>query len=433
MTTKQLIFASAALLAVAGCVRDPIYHTPHPRHAQITVISDWSGSGEGVAVPSDYTVAVGEAAYKSQSVEYTIPDLFDPGDYTLYLYNEPENIIFAGTTAHVTGSASNLNPMPGWLFTGKVRAAVEKDRDYEFPVRMTQQVGELTLIVDPAGGSPDRITGITGILTGVAGSYDLASGVHADPSQIPLTFTKIVSGTDAGKWRADVRLLGITGDLQLLSGTIAFRDGSPADMPLESDLSDALRGFNDDKSKPVVIGGTAVETQTLTGFSAVIEAWSTTAIDAWADMPTVSLTGSGLESDLWTLGIDPLTVRKLRIADGELSDDDFAFMRVGLPNLTELDIKAAANDMIPERAFENHRTLRKIIVPEILMEFGDSAFSDCTALESVTCHAQMPPLLWDSVFDGCPLTVIEVPAESVDDYKAEFGWDAFANIITAIQ
>ena len=59
-----------------------------------------------------------------------------------------------------------------------------------------------------------------------------------------LPFTKITEGDDAGKWKATVRLLGVTGTEQLLTGEIRYADGNPTPTTLKSDLTEALKAVS---------------------------------------------------------------------------------------------------------------------------------------------------------------------------------------------
>ena len=88
-----------------------------------------------------------------------------------------------------------------------------------------------------------------------------------------LTFTKITSGADAGKWSATMRLLGVAGTAQRLTAQIRFSGNSPQPVTLTSDLTTMLATFNTDKTKPLALGGTVAETPTGAGFSATITDW----------------------------------------------------------------------------------------------------------------------------------------------------------------
>ena len=74
---------------------------------------------------------------------------------------------------------------------------------------------------------------------------------------------------------ATVRLLGIAGDAQRLTATLTYTDGNPADTGLESNLTAALKDFNNDKTEPLTLGGTIAETPGEAGFTGEITDWET--------------------------------------------------------------------------------------------------------------------------------------------------------------
>ena len=137
---------------------------------------------------------------------------------------------------------------------------IEKDKNNPLTAAMKQQVRELTLVVEPTGDAAGRITEIVAHLTGAAGTLDFATDTYGAASNVVLPFTKITEGDDAGKWKATVRLLGVTGAEQLLTGEIRYADGNPTPTMLKSDLTEALKEFNTRKGASLTLGGTLVET-----------------------------------------------------------------------------------------------------------------------------------------------------------------------------
>lgn len=286
----QLIGAAAIAALLAGCdVKDPIYNTPHPEHGTITLTADWSGIGEGLTAPASYTVAATPAAAAATGgytatltgTTATLDHLFEPGKYSIYAYNTPEHITVSGTVASVeaatppTGQTGTfVRNAPGWLFASATDVAIEADAEHALTAVMRQQVRQLTLVIEPTGGTTDRIAGITSTLSGVAGTLDMADGTHGAPSSVVLTFSKIADGANAGKYAATVRLLGTAGAEQRLTATIAFTDGSPAAVTLTSNLTTALAAFNADKRTPITLGGSVVETPTGSEFGATIIDWT---------------------------------------------------------------------------------------------------------------------------------------------------------------
>ena len=281
MTTTRYtttILSLALLLTLGGCVKDELHDTPHPDTGKVTVTADWADRGEGVDIPASWHIVMGDYTGMETGATHSPDYLFNPGSYTLAVYNPADGITVSGTTATVVQQAETeafISNAPGWLFTSVQEVAIEADTDYELTAVMRQQVRELTLVIKPAGDAADRIESIEGTLSGAAGTLDFATGTHGTPSEVELHFTKITEGDDAGKWMATVRLLGIAGDAQRLTATLTYADGNPQPTSLISDLTAALDGFNDGKTSPLTLGGTIAETPGEAGFTGEITDWET--------------------------------------------------------------------------------------------------------------------------------------------------------------
>lgn len=224
----------AAAVLLSSCVKDTLYDTPHPDYGKIAVTADWSARGEGINIPATWTVTMGDYTGTETSATHAPDHLFAPGSYALAVWNPAEGITVNGTTATIaaatgnqTGTDAFVNNAPGWFFTYTKQVSIEKDKDY---------------------------------LTGAAGTLDFATDTYGAASNIVLPFTKITEGDDAGKWKATVRLLGVTGTEQLLTAEIRYADGNPTPTTLKSDLTEALKEFNTRKGKSLTLGGTLVET-----------------------------------------------------------------------------------------------------------------------------------------------------------------------------
>lgn len=264
---KKIYTIILTALLLSSCVKDTLYDTPHPDHGMISVTADWSARGEGIDIPATWTVTMGDYTGTETSATHAPDHLFDPGSYTLAVWNPAEEITVNGTTATVAAATGNdagagafISNAPGWLFTSVQQVLIEKDTDYPLTAAMKQQVRELTLVVEPTGDAAGRITEIVAHLTGAAGTLDFATDTYGAASNVVLPFTKITEGNDAGKWKATVRLLGVTGTEQLLTGEIRYADGNPTPTTLKSDLTEALAAFNTGKGESLTLGGTLVET-----------------------------------------------------------------------------------------------------------------------------------------------------------------------------
>ena len=298
MRTKTFFKILSVFVAtsLAGCdVKDPIYDTPHPNHGTVTLTTHWSGIGEGLTAPASYTVAVTPVAggatggYTAtvNGTTATLDHLFAPGMYRAQVCNTPQHITITGSVASVeaatppTGQTGTfVHNAPGWLFTSAIDVAIEADAEHAYTAVMQQQVRLLTLIIEPTGGTVDKIERIEGYLSGAAATLDfaaaspeIATGTHGTPSNVELQFSQIADGENAGKWSATVRLLGTAGARQELNAQLYFIDGGPAEVTLKSDLTTALAAFNADKRTPLTLGGSVVETPTGSGFGATITDW----------------------------------------------------------------------------------------------------------------------------------------------------------------
>ena len=279
MKARQYInmMGMTAAVLLSSCVKDELHDTPHPDTGKITVTADWTDRGDGVDTPAEWTVTMGGYTGMETGETHTPDYLFNPGNYTLAAYNTPENITVSGTTATVapgTGNGTYISNAPGWLFTSVQEVTVEADTDHDQTAAMHQQVRQLTLVIEPTGDAADRIERIEGSLSGAAGTLDFAAGTYGAASDVALHFTRITEGSNAGKWTATIRLLGIAGNTQTLTATLTYADGNPADTSLESDLTAALQDFNSDKTVPLTLGGTIAETPTEAGVTATITDWT---------------------------------------------------------------------------------------------------------------------------------------------------------------
>jgi hypothetical protein len=250
-----------------ACVKEPLYSTDHPNHGKIiSLTTTWNDRGEGIDLPSAYTVKIGEDTAALSATDSRIENLFPAGAYTVNVWNDADNIAVSGATA----TADYSNGLTGWLFTGAESVNIEKDKNHSFTVAMHQRVRQLTLVLDITGDARDRITAIEATLSGVAGAISINNG---NPEGAAVTVSPVFAQA-GGKYSAAIRLLGITGNAQILSLTLHFADGNPSTHTLTSDLSDRLAAFNADRKTPVTLAAILTVTSAEAGFQAVIDNWT---------------------------------------------------------------------------------------------------------------------------------------------------------------
>lgn len=264
---KLLLFtANCLLLTVISCTRVDL---EDPLKGKMTLVTDWSKRTTGIEQPASYTVTIDNQTLTLYNNSNLLPELA-AGTYPIYIYNSPDKISIAGTTATVATTGNLVDPLPGWLFTATTEARYADFKEETITVQMRQQVRQLTITLKPTGGTIDKISSITASLSGVAGAWDFKENKPTGNSvSVPLNFTK----KEDGAWQITVRLLGITGSQQRLTGTVSFEGGSPADITLDSGLSAIIAKFNEDKITPLSLQGEMKETPTEFGFTSVITSW----------------------------------------------------------------------------------------------------------------------------------------------------------------
>lgn len=273
MKARHIYIIGMAALTLTGCVKDELFDTPHPGKGRITVTADWNARGEGIATPESWNLSMGDYHGTETAATHAPEHLFEPGSYSLVAWNPATDISVSGTTASVTSTADGcISGDPGWLFTSVQEVTIEADRDHAFTATMQQQVRQLTLTIHLTGDAAKRVEGISCSLSGVAGTMDFASDTYGAPSGVALNFTKITQGENAGAWTATVRLLGITGESQQLTGGITYAGDNLPSTPIASDMTALLAGFNDNKTVPLSLA-CDLETPTQAGVTAIIIDW----------------------------------------------------------------------------------------------------------------------------------------------------------------
>lgn len=273
MKARHIYIIGMAALTLTGCVKDELFDTPHPGKGRITVTADWNARGEGIAIPESWNLSMGDYHGTETAATHAPDHLFEPGCYSLVAWNPATDISVSGTSASVTSTADGcISGDPGWLFTSVQEVTIEADRDHAFTATMQQQVRQLTLTIRLTGDAAERVEGISGRLSGVAGTMDFASDTYSAPSDVALNFTKITQGENAGAWTATVRLLGITGESQQLTGGITYAGDNLPSTPIASDMTALLAGLNDNNTVPLSLA-CDLETPTQAGVTATIIDW----------------------------------------------------------------------------------------------------------------------------------------------------------------
>ena len=264
------ILATALLFSLGGCVKDELHDTPHPDKGIVAVSIDLPQGASG----EDYTVEIDGTTADGKEGRYTVSDPLPPGEYTVLAYNTPQGFTVTDGIARVERTDGTvraltdfINPLPDYLYSGTERITVMADDTLRMNLDVTQRVRDLHIELTVTEGDPERITGITGTLSGVAEAYDLRNEtLYGEAVSTRPTFTR-----DGDKVSADLRLLGVLGDAQTLTLVLTFTDGRT--LTVESDMTEVLSGFGEgDMTQTFAIEG-GLRTPLEAGFSATITDW----------------------------------------------------------------------------------------------------------------------------------------------------------------
>lgn len=132
----------------------------------------------------------------------------------------------------------------------------------------------------------------------------------------------------------------------------------------------------------------------------------------------IKFTGTVVAAGALSTLSSPGTVKYLAVT-GDMSADNFTFIRTNFSTLEGLDLSGTTLTGIPENALNftvqnqpdiANRTIKRIILPQTVTTIYDSAFAMCAALESINLP-QNVTTLGQSMFDGCAnLEEVQIPA-----------------------
>lgn len=109
---------------------------------------------------------------------------------------------------------------------------------------------------------------------------------------------------------------------------------------------------------------------------------------------------------------------------------DYAEMPfAALPSLTEIKLGGLVTE-IPRGAFHSDTFLMEIDLPASVKSIGADAFAGCTKLVRISARSMEPPTASESSFDAFSYAsaALNVPASSLDAYKAAPVWKSFDKI-----
>ena len=246
--------ATVILLLPAGCVKDKLHDTPHPRHGALVVTIDRPaapddpGDGSNPEVSLAVRVDKGTVAAADGSHCY-YPELLAPGTHAVLVHDAPAGITVEGNVATVANAAdSTLLPLPGYLMAYAADVAVAADDTTRVTARLSCRVTPVKLRLTMNAATWRLLADLRGELEGVVASTDLVTGNPVGESRtVPLVTESPVPGQLPDDATVDVlmycHLVGVsTTAPQTFVLTITPREGN-AEI-LTSDISSYFSDFN---------------------------------------------------------------------------------------------------------------------------------------------------------------------------------------------
>ena len=168
------------------------------------------------------------------------------------------------------------------------------------------------------------------------------------------------------------------------------------------------------------------------------------------ELTALGVGGCGDDTQKWVDYFNR-TLTEFTVPEGVTRLFDYTF--AGNHSLTSITIPDSVTS-IGRSTFNGCTSLTNLVIPDSITSIGTYAFRVCTSLTAVTIGNSVTSIEYEA-FDGCkklstmtvkattpprlgdsaiPTTIstIYVPASSVNAYKSENGWRAFADKIQAI-
>lgn len=270
---KKTLFSICAAIILAGCVKVEVDWS-HPGTGKITLITDWSKRSPDAAMPDRYGIRLlsPELAWLVSETRFEIPNLFEPGTYTLHIANQANSIRLDGTivslypdivphaASHRTRGPEDPEEIyyfyqtPGYFFWGSITQQVEANRNYEITVPMRQITRPVEIDLTIEGVDLEDYNSFFVYINGTTDAWDCEANKPAGQQMITAIECEPQSGN---RLTGQTRMLGVMEDLtikmelELLIETETVFDWITSD-PI--DLSEEFKDFNTtDRTVPLVI------------------------------------------------------------------------------------------------------------------------------------------------------------------------------------
>ncbi|MDR2680608.1 MAG: hypothetical protein LBC47_07355 [Tannerella sp.] len=235
------------IIAFTGCTDDN-FRTLHPDEGGIILTTEWVNN-ENAAISTYRARAVSPSGFirEFDNLSGTTNNLVvEPGDVTLFVYNDAEHIQISNDRATVTSAGNTTGGIaanPGQFFSSCGKVRTEQDQDTPHTALMIRRTGSLKLsfAIKPVA-MISRVKAIRASLEGVAAEVNLQTGVLSNSSTVYFSLSQ--NGFYA---TAMISLLGFeTSARQNLNLNVEFEDGNTVNVT--NDISSLVKGFDASKN-----------------------------------------------------------------------------------------------------------------------------------------------------------------------------------------
>jgi hypothetical protein len=230
------------ILAFLGSCEDEKFNTRHPGEGGIILTAEWPDSETAPATYRACVLSQSGVIRDFGTLSGTTNSLVvEPGDATLYIYNNAEHIIVSDdrTTATVGSSGTGIAPNPGIFFSYCEQLRTEQDEDLPHTALMNRRTGDLklSLAIKPAA-MISRVRAVYAELQGAASTVNLQTGALSNPSSVAFPLPR-----NAFYAAGTVRLPGfVPSATKSIRLDVEFDNGNTA--RVTDDLSSLLIGFD---------------------------------------------------------------------------------------------------------------------------------------------------------------------------------------------
>jgi hypothetical protein len=223
-------------------------------------VTDWSNRTTGTNPPNVFTFQASKLYPPENRINLEnlsgdtllLAPEFEAAIYHLHVFNPAAGVRIEGGTAYIDVDEENQlrEANPGWLFSWTGTVSLNMGETLLVEALMVQQVKQLSFVLMAPPDFAAKIDHIDADLYGVASQVNLGSGENTGaPCHVRLNFEKQSDSV----FVAQVKLLGVIGNSQLMTNRIFFNDSEMQTIDEQLELHPVFADFNADKITPMLL------------------------------------------------------------------------------------------------------------------------------------------------------------------------------------